>query len=219
MYGPFELPEGTTWHDLRTPSVASLVLANLIPLAGTLFFGWSSGVILVLYWFETAVIGFYSILKLPFAQRWYALLTVPFFIVHFGAFIGITGFVALGSYLVIDGVEGEGLELLMPIRFELLTFIPAIIVSHGVSFVTNFIGKKEYLLESDEEVLMAKPYMRVLAMFALIFIGALAVGLTRAPVVLMGVFIALKIVVDTIAHLQEHAVASRHRKLTGGHHA
>ena len=107
MYGPFELPEGTTWDDLRTPSVASLVLANLIPLAGTLFFGWSSGVILVLYWFKTAVIGFYSILKLPFAQRWYALLTVPFFIVHFGAFIGITGFVALGSYLVIDGVEGE----------------------------------------------------------------------------------------------------------------
>ncbi len=64
MYGPFEVPEGTTWGDLRTPSVASLVLANLIPLVGTLFFGWSSGVILVLYWFETAVIGFYSILKL-----------------------------------------------------------------------------------------------------------------------------------------------------------
>ena len=107
----------------------------------------------------------------------------------------------------------------MPIRFELLMFIPAIIVSHGVSFVTNFIGKKEYLLESDEEVLMAKPYMRVLAMFALIFLGALAVGLTRAPVVLMGVFIALKIVVDTIAHLQEHAVGIARRKLKGGHHA
>ena len=62
----------TTWHDLRTPAVTSLVLANLIPLAGTLFFGWSSGVIMVLYWFETAVIGFYSILKLPLAQGWYA---------------------------------------------------------------------------------------------------------------------------------------------------
>ena len=77
-------------------------------------------------------------------------MTVPFFIVHFGGFIGITGFVALGFYLAIDGVEGKGLELLMPIRFELMMFIPAIIVSHGVSFVTNFIGKKEYLLESDE---------------------------------------------------------------------
>ena len=186
------------------------MLANLIPLAGTLFFGWSSGVILVLYWLETAVIGFYSILKLPFAQRWYALLTVPFFIVHFGGFIGITGFVALGFYLAIDGVEGKGLELLMPIRFELMMFIPAIIVSHGVSFVTNFIGKKEYLLESDEEALMAAPYMRVLAMFTLVFIGALAVGLTRAPVALMAVFVALKIGVDTIAHLQEHAVASSH---------
>ena len=153
-------------------------------------------------------LGFYSILKLPFAQRRYALLTVPFFIVHFGGFIVATGWVALGSYLVIDGV-GEGLELLMPIRFQLITFIPAIIVSHGVSFMTNFIGKKEYLLEDDEEVLMAAPYMRVLAMLALVFIGALAVGLTGAPVALMGVFVALKIVVDAIAHLQEHAVELR----------
>ena len=71
-------PEGTTWHRLRTQAVVSLIVANLIPLYGALFLGWSVGSLVVLYWCETAVIGFYSILKLPFATRWHALISGAF---------------------------------------------------------------------------------------------------------------------------------------------
>jgi hypothetical protein len=37
--------------------------ANLIPLAGVIFWGWDVFVLLVLYWLETAVIGFWTIVR------------------------------------------------------------------------------------------------------------------------------------------------------------
>ena len=129
---------------MRTGSVTSLIVANLVPLFGALLFGWSIGVIVILYWCETAVIGLYSILKLPYALRWEAVIAVPFFIIHFGFFLGVTGFMALALYYYVDAPLGRGFEILSPIRFQMIMFIPAVVVSHGVSFVTDFIGNKEY---------------------------------------------------------------------------
>ena len=211
MAHPFRAPVGTTWRVLQTRSVASLIAANLIPLFGVLFFGWGGGVVMVLYWCETAVIGLYSILKLPYALRWEAWIAVPFFIVHFGVFLGITGFLALAFYGFMDEPTGKGWEILRPIRLEMLLFIPAVIVSHGVSFVTHFLGDKEYKLTADTDVLMAAPYIRVGVVFASVFLGAIATYATGAPAAFMSVFIVLKIVVDTIAHLKAHAVKSPER--------
>lgn len=45
-----------------TPYTVFLVLANLLPLAGVAFFGWDVFVILILYWLETLVIAFWTIL-------------------------------------------------------------------------------------------------------------------------------------------------------------
>lgn len=42
---------------------AILILANLVPLAGVLWWGWDAFVLLCLYWLETAVIGFWTILR------------------------------------------------------------------------------------------------------------------------------------------------------------
>jgi hypothetical protein len=40
------------------------VLANLVPLAGVVFWGWDVFVLLILYWLETAVIGFWTIVRI-----------------------------------------------------------------------------------------------------------------------------------------------------------
>lgn len=45
-----------------TPYAIFLVLANLLPLAGVAFWGWDVFVILILYWLETVVIAFWTIL-------------------------------------------------------------------------------------------------------------------------------------------------------------
>ena len=44
-------------------SVLSLVGANLVPLLGVLLLDWDAAVIVLLYWTENVVIGFYNILR------------------------------------------------------------------------------------------------------------------------------------------------------------
>lgn len=49
-------------------SAILLVAANLIPLVGVLFFGWSLITILVLYWIENGIVGFWNVPKIVMAQ-------------------------------------------------------------------------------------------------------------------------------------------------------
>jgi hypothetical protein len=49
-------------------SAVLLLLANLIPLAGVLFFGWSLLTILVLYWLENGIVGVWNVPKIIMAQ-------------------------------------------------------------------------------------------------------------------------------------------------------
>ena len=111
---------------------------------------------------------------------------------------------------MVDDVPGQGWATLDPIRGELQVFAALMLASHGVSFVTNFIGKKEYrLLKRDPEQLMVAPYRRVFVMMASVVVGAALVFLTEAPNALMSIFILLKIVADVIAHLNEHDMIYR----------
>lgn len=47
-----------------TPYAVVLVAANLLPLAGVAFWGWDAFVLLMLYWLETLVIAFWTILPI-----------------------------------------------------------------------------------------------------------------------------------------------------------
>lgn len=49
-------------------SAMLLVVANAIPIIGVLFFGWSLLTILVLYWLENGIVGFWNIPKIALAQ-------------------------------------------------------------------------------------------------------------------------------------------------------
>ena len=76
-------------------------------------------------------------------------------------------------------------------------FAALMLASHGVSFVTNLIGKKEFLLlKKDPEQLMVAPYRRIFVMMTSVVVGATLVVLTEAPNALMSIFIVLKIVAD-----------------------
>jgi Family of unknown function (DUF6498) len=54
-------------HLLR-PSVLILVAANLVPLVGVIW-GWDAFVLLMLYWLETAVIAFWTIVRIATLPR------------------------------------------------------------------------------------------------------------------------------------------------------
>lgn len=60
----FELYRGTA----GSRSALVLVAANLIPLIGALFFGWSLWTILAVYWVENGIVGLWNIPKILLAE-------------------------------------------------------------------------------------------------------------------------------------------------------
>jgi hypothetical protein len=50
--------------DFTKPSVVSLIIANLIPLLGVLWLGWSTFAIVVIYWAECIILGAINVLKM-----------------------------------------------------------------------------------------------------------------------------------------------------------
>ena len=54
---------------LPQPSTLILIAANLVPLLGVFLWGWDAFVLLVLYWLETAVIAFWTIVRIATQPR------------------------------------------------------------------------------------------------------------------------------------------------------
>jgi len=53
---------------LSRPSSIVLILANLVPLVGVLYFDWSVLDILLLYWTESVIIGLVNVLRMANSQ-------------------------------------------------------------------------------------------------------------------------------------------------------
>jgi len=94
------------------PRALVLVAANLVPLAGVLFFGWSVFATLLLFWVENVIVGGFNVLRMLWAQPdnpliWVAKAgMIPFFIVHYGMFTTVHGAFVLTLF---GGVHDRGL--------------------------------------------------------------------------------------------------------------
>lgn len=222
------------WTSLLSPdaSLATLIVANLLPLAGVLLFGWDAGVILVLYWAENLVVGFYNILKMLLARGDEGstvaakLFLIPFFIFHFGGFCAVHGvFVDLFASGLEAGGDAEnffpdpdvwwgplmfvgllvGVVQAMWVKYapQIFFALLGLLVSHGVSFVQNYLWRGEYR-ERTVKRQMFQPYGRVALMHVAIIAAALPVMLLGSPLPLLVIIIALKIVIDSALHVFIH---------------
>ena len=136
----------------RFLSVIFLVAANLVPVVGVLLFDWNVAELMVLFWAENVVIGVYALLKMAAISRWGVIVTGPLFLAHYGAFMAIH--FMLVYYMFVRG-NGAGPEPLASTALAAL-FVPlwpallAMVVSHGVSFFWNFLGRREYVGRDDQ---------------------------------------------------------------------
>jgi hypothetical protein len=197
---------------LTSPSSLALIAANAVPLAGVLLFGWSAGHLMVLFWAESAVIAFYTVLRLIRVSGLGAIFGVPFFIGHYGAFMAAHFLFIYGFFLrgpSASGPEPGVREALAGIFAPLWPALIALFASHGVSFAVNFIGRREYLGATAGHVTTA-PYKRIMLMHLAIIGGGWIVLLLDNAVAALVLLIALKIAVDLSAHRKEHASAAAH---------
>lgn len=209
-------------------AVISLVLANLVPLAGVFAFHWDAAMIVLLYWVENLIVGFYNILKMalvpmkPPLAHLGKLFMIPFFCVHFGGFCAVHG-MFLTMFLKIGSTSPmaleKGLNLPGPLIFLNLLYgvvihiwsnlppgfqwpILAIFVSHGISFVQNFLIRGEYRTLGID-ALMGQPYKRIVLMHITILLGGFIAMAFKSSVAMLALMVVLKIAMDLRLHLKE----------------
>jgi len=192
---------------VRSPTAIALIVANLVPLVGVLFFDWSLFTIMFFFWLESAVIGFFNILKLVIVANILSIIMVPFFVVHYGAFMS-GHLVFIFALFSPEEMSFSGFfpppDLLIS---HIMNVWPAFLgacLSHGISFFYNFIGKKEFRRSTPEKQMMA-PYGRIILMHLTIIFGGWLILALGAPVLALILLIGLKIVSDARAHHKEHA--------------
>ena len=196
-----EQAERAPWW--RDASVLALLVANLVPLAGVLFWGWQVLPVVLLFWLENLIIGVYTI-----ARMW---LVGPagiglslFFAFHYGMFCFVHGIFILAMFGPHDG--GSLPQTLMGVvsaalfRHGLIWAALALFVSHGIYFVRSYLAPAAYET-ADAGKLMMSPYKRIVVLHVVILIGGFMVQEVGAPVLALALLVALKVAVDLGAHL------------------
>lgn len=178
----------------------ALVIGNLLPLLGALFFGWSFSEILWLYWAESAIIGAFNVIKMLLAGSFNESGFSPaglagtaflagFFAVHYGGFMAGHAVFLYVFTLFFAATSGDaaasadfqpetalarlsGDESLLYSQF--FWSLAALTVSHGISFYLYYLRGREYLQLNPAELMM-KPYSRIVLMHITILAGGVAV--------------------------------------------
>jgi hypothetical protein len=216
------------WLDIP---VIALLAANAIPLFGVLFLGWNAFYVVLLYWTENIVIGFYNVLKMMFAAVPHPiahlgkLFLIPFFIIHYGGFTAIHGFFVLalfhknGQGPPMSGMDWPCFLVFVQMLFNIIRYMYSVIppqvrlavlalfVSHGVSFVQNYLLKGEYATAKPDK-LMGNPYGRVVVMHIAILAGGFLTMAVGSPAPLLVVLVGLKTILDVNLHNREHKKAA-----------
>jgi len=201
-------------------------LVNLLPLYGVFFLNWDAFWIVLLYWTENIILGFYNILRMALVNVKYPaanigkFFMIPFFAFHYGAFCAGHGLFILALFkkdvgrlfgneswpfllvfveLFVNVIKKVA-ELISP---EMYYAILSLFISHGFSFVYNFFIKDERN-NTDMKKLMAAPYTRIVILHIAIIAGAFPVMILGSPAYLLVVLVFLKIIIDIYLHFKEH---------------
>ena len=213
--------------------LVALVLANLFVALQTVRHEWSYYETLLIFWTEVALLGAYNVLRMlvvgifgaqplgSWAARWvdlgtrfnrllFTLFGIGFFIFKFGGFALAIGLfvLLLPAMLAPEGPSG-GISIhraLHAVGPGLLTATGMLCLSHGISFVRNFLMNREYDRVSVGS-LMFWPYARMSlvggVLLAGIAIARLVPALGRATAFAV-VMVLLKLLADAVSHSLEH---------------
>lgn len=192
-------------------SIAVLVAANLLPLGGVLLWDWDIFLLLLLFWCENVIIGVFGIARLIVAGKTEntteGLFLPLFFLVHYGGFM-------FGHFMVLfamysSSVEDAG-QLAEPADYysmviENLNWVAvlALFISHGWSFIENYMGNREHE-NLRPGAAMALPYRRMIITHVALLVGGFFVIEQGQPLVGLVLLVVLKVALDVTFHRREH---------------
>jgi hypothetical protein len=205
------------WH---TPSVVALIVANLIPLIGVIFWQWDLFLLMTAYWAETGIIGLGGLIRIAMVSRWAALFYVPFFCIHFGGFMaGHFVFIyTLFADPAVRAMEVGAAAWVILIERGLWVALVAMFISHGISFFFNFLRPwwRGLVPADTSNNAMSAPYSRVIVLHVTLLFGAVLVEMFQTKAAAFVLLIALKIVTDIAAHVRANVSALDAAAVAGG---
>ncbi len=187
-------------------AVVSIIIANLFPILGVVYFGWNLFTLLILYLLENVVIGFFTILKMVKAERpSISLVTKGGLIKGSSKRRAIFQFTLF--YLGLTAIHGLivfnifGNELVSGVSVGLLLL--GLFASHGISFLTNYIARKEYQKTYPDKI-SGVIFIRVILMHVFVLWGAFFISLTGELLYMLVSLAIFKLLIDLLGHLNEH---------------
>lgn len=192
-------------------SLILLVAANLLPLAGVFLWDWDVFFLLLLFWCENVIIGLFGIARLVVAASNDTLkegLLLPlFFLVHYGGFM-------FGHFMVLFGMysgsfEGTGNHAQPEDYYRLIldnlnwVALVALFISHGWSFIENYMGRSEYERLSPMQA-MGLPYKRMAITHVALILGGFFLIKNGQPLAGLIILVLMKIALDIAFHQKEH---------------
>jgi hypothetical protein len=156
-----------------------LIAANLLPVAGTWFLGWSPVQVFIAYCLETVIIGLFNLLKMGVVTAirktdlWYnngnvsrvsGVFFMLFFLVHYGMFVCIQ----TGLFVEVSGIAKAGNTSFFDFFFHWPSYVgpdawyilAGFAICYAFQFFRYFIGSGEYRTIPLMK-LMFQPYLRI----------------------------------------------------------
>lgn len=217
-------PEPFSGLSLYMPIVIVLI-SNLIPLVGVIYWGWSTFVLLMLYWVETIIIAFWTLMRIlvggDFAKNFFGeilgrVFMFCFFLVHSSGFM-LGHFIFLWAFYGSTGGSAKNLQLTedffrtMPAEFwngivlanGLLIPLAVSFVGRGIAFVIEMarLPLWQRLVDQDAAegrsagALVGGLYTRIIIMH-LVILGGAALAQKYGALAPLVLLIAAKTVVD-----------------------
>jgi hypothetical protein len=190
-------------------TLTALVLVNLIPLAGVVWYGWSAFDVMLLFWAETSIIGVFAAIRMSVllvtGRDGFASVAIPVFVAFFGMFNLAHGYMIVASFRpdLLHHFDVSGVVDYARATPAFATALMALAGSHLVSFLIHYLGRGEYRKSTLDDLVMA-PFSRMMLTHVVLIAGAAAISLTGRPAALIAVLVIAKIGLDARAHVLSH---------------
>jgi hypothetical protein len=192
-------------------SLALLVAANLLPLIGVSLWDWDVLALLMLFWCENVIIGLFGIARMVVSaseeNTFEGLLLPVFFLVHYGGFM--FGHLMVLLFMYSNSLPEAG-SIVGPADYHRIVMdnlswvaLIALFVSHGWSFVENFMGNREHERITSRQA-MALPYRRMIITHVALIVGGFFLLESGEPLAGLILLVLMKIALDVIFHRREH---------------
>lgn len=187
-----------------------IIVANLIPVYGVLFEGWSAKEVFLVYCLETIIIGLFNLIKMgivtavrktdiwyngPSQTKQHGLFFMFFFLVHYGMFVAIQ----MGIFFGVSNIFPDGNISFFSFFYkwpQLLTkeayyMLAGFIISYGFGMVYNFILSGQYRTVSLMQI-MFQPYIRIFIQQFAVILGSMFLSFGAGAAFII-IFAAIKI--------------------------